>query len=190
SFLNNTIVNQYKIIFLQPNLGIFWYINSLIFKEYYYAFLFFFHFHVFFYPIPLLFRLMKTPLIYLQIMVAITLIFEPNITINDVVYCLLLMSIDYEKTLCNVPFAKLFMIMLTGLGLFCVTTNLWLHKNTANANYVYAYQLLTFNIITNTLNFYIKVQTPIMQLEEGKSFVVSKNRKKLNFLEALKETLS
>ncbi|ETW27738.1 hypothetical protein PFFCH_04863 [Plasmodium falciparum FCH/4] len=75
SFLNNTVINEYKILLLLPNLGNFWYIFST--------------FHIFLYPVPLFFRLVKTPLIYLKVLIAIALVFQPNITINDIVYSLI-----------------------------------------------------------------------------------------------------
>ncbi|CRH01766.1 GPI transamidase subunit PIG-U, putative [Plasmodium relictum] len=190
-FLNNTLINEYKILFLLPNLGNFWYIFSLMFKDYYYSFLFLFHFHVFLYPLPLFFRLVKTPLIYLKIMITIALVFQPNITVNDIVYSLLLLSIDYEKTIHTIPFVKLLIILLGNLSLFSVTINLWIKKNTGNANYVFFNQIVIFNIITyimsNSLRFYIRVQTPKSQLEEGKCIFVSKRRKKFNILKVLKE---
>ncbi|SCO93742.1 GPI transamidase subunit PIG-U, putative [Plasmodium malariae] len=193
SFLDNTLINEYKVLFLQPNLGNFWYIFSTMFKDYYYSFLFLFHFHIFLYPLPLFFRLMKTPLIYLKIMIAIALMYHPNITINDIVYSLLLLAIDYEKTLYTIPFAKLLIILLGNLNLFFVTMNLWLRKNTGNANYVFFNQLVVFNIttfiITSSIKFYIRVQTPIPQLDEGKCIIVSqKQEKKCSILNTLKET--
>ncbi|GAB67752.1 hypothetical protein PCYB_123180 [Plasmodium cynomolgi strain B] len=107
SFLNNTLINEYKVFFLLPNLGNYWYLFSTMFREYYHSFLFLFHFHVFLYPLPLLFRLVKTPLIYLKIMISIALVFHPNITLNDLVFSLLLLVIDYKRTLYAIPFAKL-----------------------------------------------------------------------------------
>ncbi|SBS86071.1 GPI transamidase subunit PIG-U, putative [Plasmodium ovale curtisi] len=200
SFLNNTVVNEYKVMLLLPNLGNYWYIFSMMFKDYYYSFLFLFHvrendasphFHVFLYPIPLFFRLAKTPLIYLKVMIAITLLFQPNITVNDIVYSMLLLAIDYEKTICTIPFAKLLMILLGNLSLFFVTINLWLRKNTGNANYAFFNQLVVFNITVSSIKFYIRVQTPTEQLEEGKCIVVSKTReKKYNLLNMLKETFA
>ncbi|SBT41018.1 GPI transamidase subunit PIG-U, putative [Plasmodium ovale wallikeri] len=189
SFLNNTVVNEYKVIHLLPNLGNYWYIFSMMFKDYYYSFLFLFHCHVFLYPIPLFFRLAKTPLIYLKVMIS------PNITVNDIVYSMLLLAIDYEKTICTIPFAKLLMILLGNLSLFFVTINLWLRKNTGNANYAFFNQLVVFNItafiIVSSIKFYIRVQTPTEQLEEGKCIVVSKTReKKYNLLNMLKETFA
>ncbi|CRG95032.1 GPI transamidase subunit PIG-U, putative [Plasmodium gallinaceum] len=193
-FLNNTLINEYKLLFLLPNLGNFWYIFSLMFRDYYYSFLFLFHFHVFLYPLPLFFRLVKTPLIYLTTMITIALVFQPNITINDIVYSLLILAIDYEKTLYTIPFIKLLIILLGNLSLFSVTINLWLRKNTGNANYVYFNQIVIFNIITyiisNSLKFYIRVQTPTAQLEEGKCIFVSKKKKRLNILKMLKNKFS
>ncbi|CAA9990015.1 GPI transamidase subunit PIG-U, putative [Plasmodium knowlesi strain H] len=192
SFLNNTLINEYKVLFLLPNLGNYWYLFSTTFRDYYHSFLFLFHFHVFFYPLPLLFRLVKTPLIYLKIMISIALVFHPNITVNDIVFSLLLLVIDYKRTVYAIPFIKLIIIMLGNLGLFFVTTNLWLRKNTGNANYVFFNQLIVFNIttfiITSSIKFYIRVQTPERQLQEGKCIVVSKEKTKFNLFQTLKET--
>ncbi|GAW82258.1 hypothetical protein, conserved [Plasmodium gonderi] len=194
SFLNNTIINEYKILFLLPNLGNYWYLFSTMFQDYYHSFLFLFHFHLFLYPVPLLFRLVKTPLIYLKIMIAIALVFHPNITVGDIVFSLLLFIIDYERTIYAIPFAKLIIILLANLGLFFVTTNLWLRKNTGNANYAFFNQLAVFNIttfiITSSIKFYIRVQTPVKQLEEGKCIVVSRHKVKFSILRTLKETFS
>ncbi|KJP86302.1 hypothetical protein AK88_04021 [Plasmodium fragile] len=192
SFLNNTLINEYKVLFLLPNLGNYWYLFSTMFRDYYHSFLFLFHFHVFLYPLPLLFRLVKTPLIYLKIMICIALVFHPNITVNDIVFCLLLLVIDYKRTVHAIPFAKLIIILLGNLGLFFVTTNLWLRKNTGNANYAFFNQLIVFNIttfiITSSIKFYIRVQTPETQLQEGKCIVVSTEKKKFNLFQTLKET--
>ncbi|CAI7722047.1 GPI transamidase subunit PIG-U, putative [Plasmodium vivax] len=192
SFLNNTLINEYKVLFLLPNLGNYWYLFSTMFRDYYHSFLFLFHFHVFLYPLPLLFRLVKTPLIYLKIMISIALVFHPNITVNDIVFSLLLLVIDYERTVYAIPFAKLIIILLGNLGLFFVTTNLWLRKNTGNANYAFFNQLIVFNIttfiITSSIKFYIRVQTPERQLQEGKCIVVSTEKAKFNLFQTLKET--
>ncbi|ANQ10307.1 Uncharacterized protein PCOAH_00042780 [Plasmodium coatneyi] len=192
SFLNNTLINEYKVLFLLPNLGNYWYLFSTMFRDYYHSFLFLFHFHVFLYPLPLLFRLVKTPLIYLKIMICIALVFHPNITVNDIVFSLLLLVIDYKRTVYAIPFAKLIIILLGNLGLFFVTTNLWLRKNTGNANYVFFNQLIVFNIttfiITSSIKFYIRVQTPERQLQEGKCIVVSQEKNKFNLFQTLKET--
>ncbi|EDL44369.1 hypothetical protein, conserved [Plasmodium vivax] len=173
SFLNNTLINEYKVLFLLPNLGNYWYLFSTMFRDYYHSFLFLFHFHVFLYPLPLLFRLVKTPLIYLKIMISIALVFHPNITVNDIVFSLII-------------------ILLGNLGLFFVTTNLWLRKNTGNANYAFFNQLIVFNIttfiITSSIKFYIRVQTPERQLQEGKCIVVSTEKAKFNLFQTLKET--
>ncbi|VEV58547.1 GPI transamidase subunit PIG-U, putative [Plasmodium vinckei vinckei] len=159
SFLNNTLINEYKIFYLVPNLGNYWYIFSTMFKNYYYSFLFLFHFHIFLYPVPLFFRLSKTPLIYLKIMIAIALVFHPNIVVNDIIYVLL-------------------SIWVVHFSMFSVTLNMWLRKNTGNANFVLFNQLIVFNItafiIVNSIKFYIRVQTPTIQREEGKCIVVSK----------------
>ncbi|CAD2099190.1 GPI transamidase subunit PIG-U, putative [Plasmodium vinckei] len=159
SFLNNTLINEYKVFYLVPNLGNYWYIFSTMFKNYYYSFLFLFHFHIFLYPVPLFFRLSKTPLIYLKIMIAIALVFHPNIVVNDIIYVLL-------------------SIWVIHFSMFSVTLNMWLRKNTGNANFVLFNQLIVFNItafiIVNSIQFYIRVQTPTIQLEEGKCIVVSK----------------
>ncbi|CXJ00297.1 GPI transamidase subunit PIG-U, putative [Plasmodium berghei] len=180
SFLNNTLINEYKIFYLIPNLGNYWYIFSTMFKNYYYSFLFLFHFHIFLYPIPLFFRLSKTPLIYLKIMIAIALVFHPNIVVNDIIYVLVLISIDYENTLYTIPFAKLLSIWIIHFNMFSITLNIWLRKNTGNANFVLFNQLIVFNatafIIINSIKFYIRIQTPTTQLEEGKCIVVSKSR--------------
>ncbi|EUD67620.1 hypothetical protein C922_01805 [Plasmodium inui San Antonio 1] len=192
SFLNNTLINEYKILFLLPNLGNYWYLFSTMFRDYYHSFLFLFHFHVFLYPLPLLFRLVKTPVIYLKIMISIALVFHPNITVNDIVFSLLLLVIDYKRTVSAIPFAKLIIILLANLGLFFVTTNLWLRKNTGNANYAFFNQLIVFNIttfiITSSIKFYIRVQTPERQLQEGKCIVVSTEKNKFNLFQTLKET--
>lgn len=96
--------------------------------------------------------------------------------------------------------------------MFSVTLNMWLRKNTGNANFVLFNQLIVFNItgkfythyrvctcfffgclflfmlftcpiftyffpafiIVNSIKFYVRVQTPTIQLEEGKCIVVSK----------------
>ncbi|KEG04896.1 hypothetical protein YYE_00471 [Plasmodium vinckei vinckei] len=178
SFLNNTLINEYKIFYLVPNLGNYWYIFSTMFKNYYYSFLFLFHFHIFLYPVPLFFRLSKTPLIYLKIMIAIALVFHPNIVVNDIIYVLTLLAIDYEHMLYTIPFAKLLSIWVVHFSMFSVTLNMWLRKNTGNANFVLFNQLIVFNItafiIVNSIKFYIRVQTPTIQREEGKCIVVSK----------------
>ncbi|CAD2101645.1 GPI transamidase subunit PIG-U, putative [Plasmodium vinckei brucechwatti] len=178
SFLNNTLINEYKIFYLVPNLGNYWYIFSTMFKNYYYSFLFLFHFHIFLYPVPLFFRLSKTPLIYLKIMIAIALVFHPNIVVNDIIYVLVLLAIDYEHTLYTIPFAKLLSIWVIHFSMFSVTLNMWLRKNTGNANFVLFNQLIVFNIsafiIVNSIKFYVRVQTPTIQREEGKCIVVSK----------------
>ncbi|CAD2101822.1 GPI transamidase subunit PIG-U, putative [Plasmodium vinckei lentum] len=178
SFLNNTLINEYKIFYLVPNLGNYWYIFSTMFKNYYYSFLFLFHFHIFLYPVPLFFRLSKTPLIYLKIMIAIALVFHPNIVVNDIIYVLVLLAIDYEHMLYTIPFAKLLSIWIIHFSMFSVTLNMWLRKNTGNANFVLFNQLIVFNItafiIVNSIQFYIRVQTPTIQREEGKCIVVSK----------------
>ncbi|CAD2098808.1 hypothetical protein YYG_03052 [Plasmodium vinckei petteri] len=178
SFLNNTLINEYKIFYLAPNLGNYWYIFSTMFKNYYYSFLFLFHFHIFLYPVPLFFRLSKTPLIYLKIMIAIALVFHPNIVVNDIIYVLALLAIDYEHMLYTIPFAKLLSIWVIHFSMFSVTLNMWLRKNTGNANFVLFNQLIVFNIsafiIVNSIQFYIRVQTPTIQREEGKCIVVSK----------------
>ncbi|SCM10802.1 GPI transamidase subunit PIG-U, putative [Plasmodium chabaudi adami] len=178
SFLNNTLINEYKIFYLVPNLGNYWYIFSTMFKNYYYSFLFLFHFHIFLYPVPLFFRLSKTPLTYLKIMIAIALVFHPNIVVNDIIYVLTLLAIDYEHTLYTIPFAKLLSIWVIHFSMFSVTLNMWLRKNTGNANFVLFNQLIVFNItafiIVNSIKFYVRVQTPTIQREEGKCIVVSK----------------
>ncbi|KMZ98212.1 hypothetical protein PVNG_00549, partial [Plasmodium vivax North Korean] len=83
-------------------------------------------------------------------------------------------------------------ILLGNLGLFFVTTNLWLRKNTGNANYAFFNQLIVFNIttfiITSSIKFYIRVQTPERQLQEGKCIVVSTEKAKFNLFQTLKET--
>ncbi|SOV81251.1 GPI transamidase subunit PIG-U, putative [Plasmodium sp. gorilla clade G3] len=195
SFLNNTVINEYKILLLLPNLGNFWYIFSTMFRDYYYSFLFLFHFHIFLYPVPLFFRLVKTPLIYLKVLIAIALVFQPNITINDIVYSLLLLVIDYERTIYSIPFIKLLLILLSNLCLYFVTLNLWLRKNTGNANYVFFNQLVVFNITTffiiNSMKFYIRVQTPKSQLNEGKCIsILNIKKSKFNFLQLFKKNLS
>ncbi|ETW34786.1 hypothetical protein PFBG_04604 [Plasmodium falciparum 7G8] len=195
SFLNNTVINEYKILLLLPNLGNFWYIFSTMFRDYYYSFLFLFHFHIFLYPVPLFFRLVKTPLIYLKVLIAIALVFQPNITINDIVYSLLLLVIDYERTIYAIPFIKLLLILLSNLCLCFVTLNLWLRKNTGNANYVFFNQLVVFNITTffiiNSMKFYIRVQTPKSQLNEGKCIsILNKKKSKFNFLHLFKKKLA
>ncbi|SOV24354.1 GPI transamidase subunit PIG-U, putative [Plasmodium sp. DRC-Itaito] len=195
SFLNNTVINEYKILLLSPNLGNFWYIFSTMFRDYYYSFLFLFHFHIFLYPVPLFFRLVKTPLIYLKVLIAIALVFQPNITVNDIVYSLLLLVIDYERTLYAIPFIKLLLILLSNLCLYFVTLNLWLRKNTGNANYVFFNQLVVFNITTffiiNSMKFYIRVQTPKSQLNEGKCIsILNKKKSTFNFLQLFKKKIS
>ncbi|KOB89615.1 hypothetical protein PFDG_05165, partial [Plasmodium falciparum Dd2] len=54
-----------------------------MFRDYYYSFLFLFHFHIFLYPVPLFFRLVKTPLIYLKVLIANLLHSERTVQISN-----------------------------------------------------------------------------------------------------------
>ncbi|KFH09446.1 GPI transamidase subunit PIG-U protein [Toxoplasma gondii VAND] len=141
-YLDSTVVSMWGVRDLGPNLGIFWYIFSLIFERYRLLFVMIFQGHCFILVVPLFVRMFRYPLAYCQVVIAIALLFQPSFCISDSAFLVSLLISRWHIVERKVAFVKLIVVAFVAVSIYPVTTELWLGRNTGNPNFVYNIQII------------------------------------------------
>eukprot|EP00276_Gloeochaete_wittrockiana_P006668 CAMPEP_0184652096 /NCGR_PEP_ID=MMETSP0308-20130426/9770_1 /TAXON_ID=38269 /ORGANISM="Gloeochaete witrockiana, Strain SAG 46.84" /LENGTH=277 /DNA_ID=CAMNT_0027086757 /DNA_START=580 /DNA_END=1413 /DNA_ORIENTATION=- len=130
---------------LEPNIGLFWYMFTMVFPEYRQLFLFAFHGHWLACLVPLSIRLRLQPAFLYFYFLGILLAFHPYPSTGSLALFLSL-SPMFAPIIGNIRI--LFLIVtgyLVGIVIGPITLSLWLQTGTANANAFYAATLI-FNV--------------------------------------------
>eukprot|EP01066_Platyproteum_vivax_P013102 Platyproteum_vivax@DN5958_c0_g1_i2.p1 len=150
SFIDSVYLANLEVRDLTPNIGIFWYIGTEVFGRFRFFFLTIFRLHFFMYSVPLYVRLRHQPLALGVAMTSIVLLYQPYPTVLDwsLIVSLLLLMPDVLTR------AKHFFVLLKisafGLALFPIMSDLWLNRNTGNANFLYNMNLVN-HVVTGLM---------------------------------------
>ena len=144
---------------LQPNLGLFWYMFALVFEPFRAFFVFVFNYHLCVYPIPMLFRMPRDPLVVACWTVLSIGIFKTYPSVSDI-------SLAAPLVCLFIPFFnrlrhRLFLcqLLLYTLALCPVMWHMWIRAGNGNAN-----SYFTATIIFNLAQV-------MFLIEFGRSFI-------------------
>jgi len=159
-FLGDTYGFNVLVSDLTPNIGVFWYFFTEVFKHYRLFYLFAYQYHAFLYAIPLYFRISHHPMFYFWLSVAIAACFKSYPVVGDIALQMAFIPLIFDQIRENrygiiMLIALLFVIVLAPI--FWV---MWIYHGTGNANFYYAINLVTTMgqiwFMTNSLSVVLK----------------------------------
>jgi len=159
-FLMDTFGFNMAVTDLSPNIGLFWYFFTEVFKHYRLFYLFAYQYHAFFYSIPLYLRLRDHPMFLFWINVAIMACFKSYPSVGDLAIQMAFIPLIFDKVRENrygfvILIAALFVTLLAPIFWL-----MWIYLGTGNANFYYAINLVSTMaqvlFITNSLSVVLK----------------------------------
>jgi len=145
---------------LTPNIGVFWYFFTEVFKHYRAFYLFAYQYHAFIYAIPLAIRMGHHPMFLFWISVAIMACFKSYPVIGDISLQMAFLPFIFDQIREN----RYGIIILIALPFLMVLAPIfwlmWIYHGTGNANFYYAINLVSTMgqvwFMTNSLSVVLK----------------------------------
>jgi len=128
---------------LSPNIGLFWYFFTEVFKHYRLFYIFSYQFHSFLYAIPLYIRLKHQPMVLFWINLAIIACFKSYPGVGDIAIQIALVPLIWDSMREN-PYG--FVVLIAALFVAVLAPIFWLmwiYLGTGNANFYYAINLVS-----------------------------------------------
>jgi len=159
-FLADTYGFNLLVSDLTPNIGVFWYFFTEVFKHYRLFYLFAYQYHTLIYAIPLYIRTRHHPMFLFWINIAIIACFKSYPVVGDIALQMAFIPLIFDQIRENrygiiLLIAMIFVIVLAPIFWF-----MWIYYGTGNANFYYAINLVTTTaqvwFITNSLSVVLK----------------------------------
>ncbi|KAF8821220.1 GPI transamidase subunit PIG-U protein [Cardiosporidium cionae] len=149
-FIDGCYLFQVEMRDLTPNVGLHWYINTLVLADYWILFRFVLLINTVFHALPLFLKLYNAPFVYSLICIAMALLFQSYPTVADSSFLLFLCN-TFSGLKFDGILAKLVIASTTCVGFIAISIKDWLISNTWNANPAFsmmmAYQVVTSGLI-------------------------------------------
>jgi len=126
---------------LTPNIGLFWYFFTEVFKHYQNFYLFAYQYHAFLYAVPLFIRLPNHPMVQFWANVAIIAAFKSYPAIGDIGLQVALIPLIFDEIKGN---RYGFIVVIVGVFVSVLAPifwSMWIYQGTGNANFYYAINL-------------------------------------------------
>jgi len=141
-FLQETYGFALTVPDLTPNIGVFWYEFTEIFKQYQNFFLFVYQYNAFIYAIPMYIRLKEHPMVMFWMGVAISAAFKSYPAVGDIALQASFAPLILDEIKGN---RYGFIIIIVGIFVTVLAPifwTMWIYSGTGNANFYYAISLV------------------------------------------------